>query len=63
MDALLEVNKESGQYKACLKKKAYSSEIQAAAMSGIQQFHDKKPIRWYRCPWCREWHLTHTERR
>jgi len=62
MDTVVEIDKESGQYKACLKKKQYDSEIQAAASAGMQQFYTGKRLRWYHCPWCGKFHITHKER-
>ena len=59
----IEINKESGQHKSCLKKKAYPSEIQAAVMAGKQQFYTGTQLRWYHCPWCGKFHITHTNRR
>lgn len=58
-----DLNPESGQYKACLRKKAYESDIKAAAAAGLQEFYDKVSLRIYRCPWCNKWHLTSKERK
>ena len=52
-------NKDSTIYKMCLKKKGYYSEIQAAAEAGRQSFKNKVQLRWYKCYYCKQWHLTH----
>ena len=47
----------------CRKKVPYSTEARAlrkaASLAGRRQF---RKLRAYRCPHCREWHLTHQER-
>jgi len=54
----------SRSFEMCGKKRGYTSDIQAAAEAGRQQYYDSgKILRWYRCPLCLLYHLTHKERR
>ena len=44
--------------KTCDSKRLFKSEIQAACWAGILEFKYKKTYRWYRCPFCRCFHLS-----
>ena len=44
--------------KMCWDKKRYSSDMEAAAASGIIQFKLNRILKWYSCPLCDGYHLT-----
>ncbi|MBY4797262.1 hypothetical protein K6V98_02635 [Collinsella sp. AGMB00827] len=44
--------------RTCLNKHRYRNEQFAASMCFIYMKQFKKPLDWYRCPYCGGWHLT-----
>lgn len=62
-DKLAEHREEARRYKACDRKKRYTTRTEAEAARIACERHGARSLHIYQCPYCGGWHLTHKKAR